>query len=294
MAVNAASRATMAAVGLPQVRTFHREFDDPLPGTELGEVEYAITREEWLARRGRSATTGTRGPAPVFLQACLNGPRRPAAGLRLPVTPAELSAAAVAAVDAGADGLHLHPKDATGGKMLEPAAVGAAVGAVRRALPGVQVGVTTGAWAVPDAAHRARLVAAWRDLDDRPHVASVNWHEDGAPELAALLLASGIGVEAGLWTPPAARAFRAWPRAGRSPGCWSSPPWTTPARPPPTPRRSLPSRAWSTRAPGRRCTARVPGRGPCSAGRPRRATPSGSAWRTCHGCAAGDPAASNA
>ena len=52
MAVNAASRATMAAVGLWQVRTFHREFDDPLPGTELGEVEYAITREEWLARRG--------------------------------------------------------------------------------------------------------------------------------------------------------------------------------------------------------------------------------------------------
>lgn len=57
-------------------------------------------------------------------------------------------------------------------------------------------------------------MAAWRDLDDRPDVASVNWHEDGAPELAALLLASGIGVEAGLWTPPAARAFRVWPRAG--------------------------------------------------------------------------------
>jgi RimJ/RimL family protein N-acetyltransferase len=50
MAVNAGSRATMAAVGLRHVRTFHLAFDDPLPGTELGEVEYAITREEWLAR----------------------------------------------------------------------------------------------------------------------------------------------------------------------------------------------------------------------------------------------------
>jgi RimJ/RimL family protein N-acetyltransferase len=49
MAVNAASRATMAAVGMRHVRTFHPEFDDPLPGTELGEVEYAITRHEWLA-----------------------------------------------------------------------------------------------------------------------------------------------------------------------------------------------------------------------------------------------------
>ena len=51
MAVNAASRATMAAVGLTHVRTFSLSFDDPLPGSELGEVEYAITREEWLAAR---------------------------------------------------------------------------------------------------------------------------------------------------------------------------------------------------------------------------------------------------
>lgn len=49
MAVNAASRATMASVGLRHVRTFHLDVDDPLPGNELGEVEYAITRNEWLA-----------------------------------------------------------------------------------------------------------------------------------------------------------------------------------------------------------------------------------------------------
>ncbi len=47
MAVNEASRATMQSVGLRYVRTFHVEFDDPLPGSEQGEVEYAITREEW-------------------------------------------------------------------------------------------------------------------------------------------------------------------------------------------------------------------------------------------------------
>lgn len=50
MAVNAASRATMASVGLTHVRTFHLDHDDPLPGTELGEVEYAITRDQWLRR----------------------------------------------------------------------------------------------------------------------------------------------------------------------------------------------------------------------------------------------------
>jgi RimJ/RimL family protein N-acetyltransferase len=47
MAVNTASRATMAAAGMAYVRTFHLDFDEPLPGTELGEVEYAITRERW-------------------------------------------------------------------------------------------------------------------------------------------------------------------------------------------------------------------------------------------------------
>lgn len=54
MTVNLPSRATMAAVGLSHVRTFHLDFDDPLPGSEQGEVEYAITRRQWLA-----------GPAPV-------------------------------------------------------------------------------------------------------------------------------------------------------------------------------------------------------------------------------------
>lgn len=53
MAVNAASRATMAAVGLRYVRTFHLDLADPLPGSEHGEVEYAITRAEWVRRRCR-------------------------------------------------------------------------------------------------------------------------------------------------------------------------------------------------------------------------------------------------
>jgi RimJ/RimL family protein N-acetyltransferase len=50
MAVNTASRSTMTSLGLQHVRTFHVHFDDPIPGTEHGEVEYAITREEWLAK----------------------------------------------------------------------------------------------------------------------------------------------------------------------------------------------------------------------------------------------------
>ncbi|KAJ6438761.1 hypothetical protein O9K51_08162 [Purpureocillium lavendulum] len=51
MAVNAASRATMAACGLQYRRTFHVHFDeaDAIPGTEEGEVEYVAGREAWLS-----------------------------------------------------------------------------------------------------------------------------------------------------------------------------------------------------------------------------------------------------
>ncbi|WP_181771429.1 GNAT family N-acetyltransferase [Amycolatopsis pittospori] len=50
MAVNLGSRRVMEKIGMRHIRTFHEEFDDPIPGTEEGEVEYAITLEEWRAR----------------------------------------------------------------------------------------------------------------------------------------------------------------------------------------------------------------------------------------------------
>ncbi|KAK0646214.1 N-acetyltransferase GCN5 [Cercophora newfieldiana] len=47
MAINVASRATMASVGMRLERTFFEEFEEMIPGSEEGEVEYAITREHW-------------------------------------------------------------------------------------------------------------------------------------------------------------------------------------------------------------------------------------------------------
>ena len=46
MAVNTRSRAVMERGGMRHTRTFHVEWDDPLPGTEEGEVEYEITRAD--------------------------------------------------------------------------------------------------------------------------------------------------------------------------------------------------------------------------------------------------------
>jgi RimJ/RimL family protein N-acetyltransferase len=51
MAVNAGSRGVMEAVGMRYVRTFFGRWDDPLPGAELGEVEYEMTRAMWQSRR---------------------------------------------------------------------------------------------------------------------------------------------------------------------------------------------------------------------------------------------------
>ncbi len=50
MSVNAGSRAVMERIGMTYVRTYHTEWDDPLPGAEDGEVEYEMTRTMWEAR----------------------------------------------------------------------------------------------------------------------------------------------------------------------------------------------------------------------------------------------------
>ncbi|GAB3683290.1 3-keto-5-aminohexanoate cleavage protein [Angustibacter aerolatus] len=143
-----------------------------------------------------------------MLQACLNGPR-------VTLTSDELADEAAAAVAAGAVSVHLHPKGPDGADSLAPAHVDACVRAVRTAVPGTEVGVTTGAWALPEGASshdRLEAVRGWQVL---PDVASVNWHEPGAAALAELLLHRGVGVEAGLWTPEAARDWAGWADAGR-------------------------------------------------------------------------------
>jgi RimJ/RimL family protein N-acetyltransferase len=51
MAVNAPSRATMSSLGMRFVRSFHEDYDEPVPGSEQGEVEYEMRRQDWLTIR---------------------------------------------------------------------------------------------------------------------------------------------------------------------------------------------------------------------------------------------------
>jgi RimJ/RimL family protein N-acetyltransferase len=50
MAVNTRSRRVMERVGLCFVRVFHLTWDDPIEGTEHGEVEYELLRDDWQRR----------------------------------------------------------------------------------------------------------------------------------------------------------------------------------------------------------------------------------------------------
>lgn len=149
----------------------------------------------------------------IMLQVCLNGSRNRVDHPALPGTAAELATAARAAVAAGAEDVHLHPRSPDGAGALDPVAVAEALLAVRAAAPGVPVGVTTSAPAAPDARRRAELVRAWRVLPDH---ASVDWHADGADLVARALWERGVGIEAVIRSgTDAVDRFRASPFACR-------------------------------------------------------------------------------
>ena len=133
---------------------------------------------------------------PVLLKACLNGARLPPEHPALPITPRQLAADAAACRAADASAVHLHVKDQEGKDTLDGSALARTLDAVREASPGLPIGITTGAWAVSDPDERTGLIRSWTSL---PDFASVNWHEDGAEDVAGALLSRGIDVEAGLW-----------------------------------------------------------------------------------------------
>lgn len=139
-----------------------------------------------------------------MLQACLNGSRTLGEHPAIPRTPDELAGEGRAAVDAGAEVLHLHPYDAAGAETLEPEPCAAALRAVRAACPGTPISLSTSAEIEPGPARRLELVAGWTEL---PELVTANQGEEGIVELCEHLLARGVGIEAGLLGVDEARAF---------------------------------------------------------------------------------------
>ncbi|MDG9700784.1 3-keto-5-aminohexanoate cleavage protein [Streptomyces sp. DH37] len=150
-----------------------------------------------------------------MIQACLNGRRTAEEHDGVPLTAERLAADARAVRSAGASSVHLHPRDGSGRETLEARAVAAAVRAVRRACPGLPVGVSTGLWICDgNAAARQAAVRAWSAVADRPDFASVNLGEPGFEDLAGALLDLGVGIEAGVWSEQDAVRLVEGPHAG--------------------------------------------------------------------------------
>jgi hypothetical protein len=139
----------------------------------------------------------------VLIKACLNGGRSAEEHPALPLFPGELARDARSVVAAGAGALHLHPRRSDGSETLKAGDVGAVMEAVHAACPNIPVGVSRGAWIEPEVRRRVNLINTWGSLrrEDRPDFASVNLSEQGAIEVCDALLESGVGVEAGLWSP---------------------------------------------------------------------------------------------
>jgi uncharacterized protein (DUF849 family) len=116
----------------------------------------------------------------------------------VPQTPSELAADAIAVRRAGAFAVHVHPRAGDGAETMNAAACDAAVAAIRAAVPGMPVGLSTSEAIARDPFARAAAVKTWRQP---PDFVSVNLSELGWAGIVRAAVHAGIGVEAGLSTP---------------------------------------------------------------------------------------------
>jgi uncharacterized protein (DUF849 family) len=146
----------------------------------------------------------------MAVKACLNGGRMRAEHPAVPQSPAELAADAIAVRQAGAFAVHLHPRDAEGRQTMKAVLCDAAVEAIRAAVPGLPVGLSTSETIDPDPFARAAAITSWRQ---RPDFVSVNLSELGWAGIVRAALHAGIAVEAGLAAPSDAERLTASPFA---------------------------------------------------------------------------------
>jgi uncharacterized protein (DUF849 family) len=69
----------------------------------------------------------------------------------------------------------------------------------------VEIGLTTGAWIVPDVASRVAMIREWEEVD----CATVNLSEQGFDSVMQVMLDAGIGIDVGLWAPVEMDVLRA-------------------------------------------------------------------------------------
>lgn len=106
----------------------------------------------------------------------------------------------------------MHPRGEEGRESLDPVIIADALQAVRGAVPGVPIGLSTREGILADPASRAETFAAWTEL---PDYVSVNLSEVDAPEVIRQFLSRGVGIEAGLASVEDAERFVALAEAAQ-------------------------------------------------------------------------------
>lgn len=167
------------------------------------------------------ATGGPPGPLPRIMVAP-NGARRGKADHpALPVTDDELVATAAACAAEGADGLHLHIRDAEGAHLLDAGHYAALLDRLTKTVPGMYLQVTSEAAGRYSAAEQQAMVralrpahvsVALREMVRRPE----DWAE--ARAFYGWAVDAGVAVHHILYAPDEMRAFLAAVEAGRIPG----------------------------------------------------------------------------
>lgn len=136
-----------------------------------------------------------------MLQVTPNGPWGKERHPKIPVSLDELVTDLGDCFRAGAAGVHLHVRDRSGVETLEPVAVNATCRRVREVAAEigaeVEIGLTTGAWIVPDLADRIAMIREWEGVD----CATVNLSEQGFEDVMGAMLEVGVGIDVGLWAP---------------------------------------------------------------------------------------------
>lgn len=138
----------------------------------------------------------------TMLQACLNGGRSRSDVPAVPLAPEELAKDAAEAKAAGAEMLHVHPRNHFGMESLAPDDVARCLTAIRDRVPRMPVGIGTGHWIAPGGKARHAHMQGW---DVLPDYVSVNLNEPDAARVITMLHGRGIGIEAGVWNARDAR-----------------------------------------------------------------------------------------
>ena len=131
----------------------------------------------------------------MLIKAALNGARLHKEHPQIPISPDQLAIASKSVVEAGANALHIHPRNKNGQESLTASDISAAINAIRSSSVEVPIGISTGEWIEPNVNARLTLIKSWTVL---PDFASVNFNEEGAQKVAHLILNRNIGLEAGI------------------------------------------------------------------------------------------------